>query len=402
MKAIYEKYGLTPVINARSSATLLGAAQVGPYIREVVADSLGLSFAMAELQKRASQEIASFTGAEAGCVTACTAAGLSVAVAACITGRDPHRIKELPRVEGLKDEVVIEKGHVISAGDAPMYQVVRITGATLIEVGEAADCGVFQLEASLMEQTACALYVITPRSSEAGLIDLETFIEVCHSKDVPVIVDAADGRGLREIVALGADIVIASGHKWICGPTSGILAGRKELIQACYMQEMGIGRMMKAGKESVIGVIAALEVLKRDGWAGRHPHQRRLIEMMVDRLSHLKGLRVASVSPLDSPAACWLRVDVDGESVPFTAWQLTQQLEQGIPSIKTHDYDVRLGYFHIEPFFLSEDDAQLICSRLEEAYHQLANQSSVKAEAGSRGPTRLDRVADIYRTWLGD
>ncbi|MFS8544174.1 MAG: aminotransferase class V-fold PLP-dependent enzyme, partial [Limnochordales bacterium] len=276
-----------------------------------------------------------------------------------------------------------------------------ITGATLVEVGEAADCGVFQLEASITDRTACALYVITPRASEAGLVDLETFIDVCHAKGVPVIVDAADGRDLVRCVAVGADIVVASGHKWIGAPTSGILAGRRDLIKACYMQEMGIGRLMKAGKESVVGVIAALEELQRLGWDPEADRHRRLVERMAERLSRLPGLKADVVEPLDSPAPCWLRIEVDGERLPFTAWQLTERLEQGVPSIRTHDYDVRLGYFHIEPRFLSDTEGELIAERIEQAYRELQERTTLAAQP-FRGPTRLDRVAQIYRSWLGD
>lgn len=398
---LYGELDVTPVINARGCATLLGSAQVRERVRDAVAESLGLSFVMAELQERASREIAAFTGAEAGCVTACSAAAMAVAAAACMTGQDVHRIKELPVVDGLKSEVVIQKGHVISAGDTPMYQVVRITGASLVEVGEAADCGVFQLEGAISDRTACALYVITPRASEAGLIDLETFIEVCHAKGVPVIVDAADGRDLVRSVALGADVVVSSGHKWIGAPTSGVLAGRRDLIKACYMQEMGIGRMMKAGKESVVGVIAALQELQRLGWGPEHERHQRLIEGMAERLSPLEGLKVDVVEPLDSPAPCWLRVEVDEERLPFTAWQLTQRLEQGTPSIRTHDFDVRIGYFHIEPRYLTDEEGELIAERLEQAYRELSQSDSPEAQS-LRGPTRLDRVAQLYRSWLGD
>ena len=49
-------------------------------------------------------------------------------------------------------------------------------------------------------------------------------------------------------------------------PTSGLLCGSKALIRACYLQNWGIGRAMKVGKEGVAGLIAAVE-----RWYGRGP-----------------------------------------------------------------------------------------------------------------------------------
>ncbi|MFP3786727.1 hypothetical protein SB769_36605, partial [Burkholderia sp. SIMBA_024] len=56
-----------------------------------------------------------------------------------------------------------------------------------------------------------------------------------------------------------------SGHKFLGGPTSGIVAGKKELVRNAFLQNMGVGRGMKVGKESIYGVMAALEAWeKRD------------------------------------------------------------------------------------------------------------------------------------------
>jgi D-glucosaminate-6-phosphate ammonia-lyase len=43
-------------------------------------------------------------------------------------------------------------------------------------------------------------------------------------------------------VRLGADAVIYSGHKFMAGPTSGIVAGRRAMIRAISLQNRGIGR----------------------------------------------------------------------------------------------------------------------------------------------------------------
>ena len=100
------------------------------------------------------------------------------------------------------------------------------------------------------------------------MIGLAEFCAVCHARGVPVIVDAASEYDLKGFLSRGADIALYSGHKFLGGPTSGIVAGRKDLVRAAYLQNRGIGRGMKVGKESIAGVMAALEAWERRDHAG--------------------------------------------------------------------------------------------------------------------------------------
>jgi L-seryl-tRNA(Ser) seleniumtransferase len=58
---------------------------------------------------------------------------------------------------------------------------------------------------------------------------------------------------------LGADLVIYSGAKAIEGPTSGLVLGKKRYIDWVKLQSSGIGRAMKVGKESILGLTQAIE-----------------------------------------------------------------------------------------------------------------------------------------------
>ena len=102
---------LKQVINASGTMTTLGAAAANPEAIAAATAILTRAVDMAELHRAASLAIARATGAEAGCVTACAAAGISVAVAAAMTGDDLARIERLPDTDGLKDQVVLQKGH---------------------------------------------------------------------------------------------------------------------------------------------------------------------------------------------------------------------------------------------------------------------------------------------------
>ena len=102
------------------------------------------------------------------------------------------------------------------------------------------------------ERTAAAVYVISHHTVQYGMLALAEFAEIAHAKGVPVIVDAASEYDLKGFLARGADIALYSAHKFLGGPTAGIVAGRRDLVRAAFLQNGGIGRGMKVGKEGIM------------------------------------------------------------------------------------------------------------------------------------------------------
>jgi L-seryl-tRNA(Ser) seleniumtransferase len=156
---IRRRYGLTRIINASGTMTDLGAAAVVPDAVAAGAAILPHFVLMSELHARASTAIAEATGAEGGFVTACSAAGITLAIAAAITGCDLALIERLPSTEGLRNEVVLQAGHNINYG-APVEQAVRLSGARPILAGTATRVEMYQLESAITERTVAVLHVV--------------------------------------------------------------------------------------------------------------------------------------------------------------------------------------------------------------------------------------------------
>ena len=74
-----------------------------------------------------------------------------------------------------------------------------------------------------------------------GQCPLRRFVTLCHDAEVPVIVDAASDYDLHGFLASGADAMVYSGHKFLGGPTVGIMADCRDLIRAAYLQNIGMG-----------------------------------------------------------------------------------------------------------------------------------------------------------------
>jgi D-glucosaminate-6-phosphate ammonia-lyase len=365
---------LRHVINASGTITALGASAARPEAIRAASAMLPRFVEIDDLQREASRAISAATGAEAGFVTASASAGVTLAIAAAMTGSDLDRIARLPDASGMRDGVAIQRGHLIDYG-APLDQAIRLAGARVVAVGERKHAEPEELAAALNGSTAAALYVVSHHTEQSGQILLAPFIAVCARRNVSVIVDAASEYDLTGFIAAGADIAIYSAHKFLGGLTAGIVAGRKELIRAAYLQNGGIGRGMKVGKEGMVGAIAALEAwARRDHEAVRRAEEAR-VALLMQQLDGISGLRVAlSPDPTGNPITR-VRVFVSAEATGIAAWDLADMLAEGKRPVMVRDDEIAEGYFELDPCNLSDEEADEVASRI------VAALASAKAES---------------------
>ncbi|TBE20815.1 aminotransferase class V-fold PLP-dependent enzyme (plasmid) [Rhizobium ruizarguesonis] len=355
--------GLRPVINVSGTMTSLGASIVVPEAISAMASMLPHFVEINDLQRKASAVIARLTGGEAGFVTASCSAGISLAVAGAITGNNLLAIERLPDVVPEKNEVLVQMGHVVSYG-APVDQAIRLAGGKVVLVGQATSTHRFHMENAITDKTAAAVYVVSHHVVDYGLLNLKEFVEIAHAKGVPVIVDAASEYDLRIFLEQGADIALYSGHKFLGGPTSGIVAGRKELVRHAFLQNMGIGRGMKVGKESIFGVMAALEAWEKRDHAGIRERETGYLNFWKRTLDGRPGLTaLIEPDPTNNPLDR-LRLIVDPEQAHITAWDLADALAKGSPPIIVRDHEVEHRYFYLDPCNLHPGEEKIVAERL--------------------------------------
>ncbi|MER9754799.1 aminotransferase class V-fold PLP-dependent enzyme [Mesorhizobium sp. M0166] len=375
---IRSQLGLRPVINVSGTMTSLGASIVVPAAVEAVSGILTEFVDMADLHRKASGVIAELTGAEAGFITASCSAAISLTVAASMTGPDLAAIERLPYAAGLKDEVVIQSGHMVSYG-APIGQAIRLAGAKVVPVGQATSASVYQLSGAITERTAAAIYVVSHHVVEYGQIPLKMFVEAAHARAVPVIVDAASGYDLAGFLASGADLVLYSGHKFLGGPTSGIVAGSKARVRDVYLQNRGIGRGMKVGKEGIVGALAALQAWKTRDHDGIRARERRAVDSWAQALEGRPGITVAVVPDPTSNPLDRLKVSVKAAEARISAWDLADRLAAGNPPVIVRDHEVEHGYFFLDPCNLHPDEEFVVAARLAEELDRARESNAIIA-----------------------
>ncbi len=360
---IRERLGLRPIINVSGTMTALGASIIVPEAIAAMSEIASQWVEMDDLQRAASTVVARLTGGEAGFITACCASGISMAVAGAMTGTNLLAIERLPDdTEGLKSEVVIQLGHIVNYG-APIDQSIRVAGARVIPAGTVSVTQDYHVREAINERTAAAVYVVAHHTVQYGMLSLEEFCEICHARGVPVIVDAASEYDLTGFLSRGADIVIYSGHKFLSGPTSGIVTGRKDLVRAAYLQNRGIARAMKVGKESIAGTMAALEAWEKRDHAGIRQREDAALHLWRNTLQGIPGI-VANIipdptaNPLDR-----LQIFVLPES-RFTAAGLASALATGSTPIIVRNHEVERGHFFLDPCNLHPGEAEIVAERL--------------------------------------
>jgi len=388
---VFARYGLRRIVNASGTETTKGASPVCQEVIAAVSELVAHSVEMAELQSVACHVIAKAVGAEAGVVVNCTAAGICMTMAGCITGKNLARIERLPNTDGLKNEVILQRGHNVTYGGY-VEQHIRTIGARTVEIGAATECGIYQLENAITDKTACALYVVSHHTVQSGLIDLASFAATCHARGVPVIVDAAAEPDPKSYLDAGADLVIFSVQKRLAGLTGGIVAGKLDLVQATYWQEKGIGRPMKVGKETVISAIAALE-----RWAsrGREAVARELDERLaraVELLSGLSGIRAATEIDSTTPSFSRLHLYVDADAAGLSAFELSQKLWSTTPSIYVRNLMADIGLLQLDLRLQTMQSTTWICGEIVRIAHAAA---ANERPAGSAARPPASNLADL-------
>jgi L-seryl-tRNA(Ser) seleniumtransferase len=335
---IYDKLGIKKLINAEGTLTRLGGSVMDPDVLKEMIEASKYFVDLNELLEKSGEYVANLIGVDASYITSGAAAGLTLATAACITGTDPAKIRQLPDLQGLKNEVLIQKSHRNGYDHA-----IRQAGVTLVEFGLIKETYPWELRAAINDRTAAIIHFLEFENDRN--LALSDVIPIAKEIGVPLILDAAAElppvKNLSRFFHMGADLTVFSGGKDICGPqSSGLVVGRRDLIAACALNanpNYSIGRAMKVGKEEIAGMIAALERYLKQDFAAEEKLWEDMVAHIVTTLADIPGLDARRVSPAEPGVQPnWIpRVYLDWQKgiIPLSSGEVKSLLRQGEPGI---------------------------------------------------------------------
>lgn len=360
---VYTRIGVRPFINLTGTYTINGGALELPEVRDACHQAADYAVDLDELMEKVGARIAELIGCEAAIVTSGAAAALSQATAACTAGSDPELMQQLPDLTGLRDEVIMPRE------SRNVYDhAFRSWGARVIEVDTTE-----AYHAALGPRTA--LVAVLGTGEARGPLRLEAIAAAAHKIGVPVIVDAAAELPRRPdpYLTRGADLVAYSGGKTLRGPQcAGLLLGRKDLVWAAFMNgapHHAIGRMMKVGKEEIIGMLAAVEVHIGRGIDEDYRRWASYLQEISDAVTRVPGVRTTMNKPAGASPFPTMVIDWNPAQVGITAGDVYDQLLEGEPRIMSHAAGD--GYsFNVRPPAIRPGDQTLAGRRIAEVLRQ--------------------------------
>jgi L-seryl-tRNA(Ser) seleniumtransferase len=385
--------GVEPIVNACGTMTRLSGGPMRPEVAAAMAAAAQVSVDIAALQDAAGARLAALSGAEAGMVTAGAAAGLMLGAAACIAGLDLAAMGTLPRCGRRPNEILMARSQRNFYDHA-----LRQAGGRIVEVGlpdrysgaGTRDAEAWEFAAAISERTAAILHVAKPDAEPS----LASLAEVAAAHGIPLLVDAAASlppvANLSGLIAAGADLVAFSGGKLVGGPqASGILVGRRRLIQSALLQSLdhdiafalwapppilreatlgglpqhGVGRPAKVGKEQIVGLMTALELFLAEDPAERWRAWHASCARMAEGLTELPGLEVTIRGRIEDETPPAVVLDFSTRT-PAEVVALIRRLQDGEPSVRVNPAEWRRARILLNPACLRPGEAAIVVARI--------------------------------------
>jgi L-seryl-tRNA(Ser) seleniumtransferase len=259
---------LRSVINATGVIihTNLGRALLSPAARAAM-DRAARSYSNLEYDLEAGQRGSRYVHAED---LLCRLTG---AEAALVVNNNAGAVLLIPSALARGREVIISRGQLVEIGGGfRIPDVMKQSGAILVEVGATNRTHPHDYEAAITDQTAMLLRAHRSNFRMTGFVTEPTLAEMAslaHHRGLLLADDLGSGTLLdtvnyglsheptiQESLATGADIVSCSGDKLLGGPQAGIILGRDDLI--AQLRRFPLTRALRVDKTTLAGLQATL------------------------------------------------------------------------------------------------------------------------------------------------
>ena len=316
-----------------------------------------------------SRLICQLTGAEAALVVNNNASAVLLGLAAVASGK----------------EVIVSRGEAVEIGGGfRIPDVLRQSGATLVEVGTTNRTYVRDFEAAITENTGAFLAVHASNFKIIGFTqapELAALVSLGNERGIPVLHDLGSGCLLdtaqfglahepmpQESVAAGMDLGFFSGDKLLGGPQAGIIIGKSDMVEV--VSRHPFARAMRIDKMSMGALSATLLHYIRDEALQKVPIWRMMamaqdeLESIARRWKSLLGDRTTVEQSLSTIGGGSLpgetlptwALSIDARGFDGGAETLARRLRRGSPPVigRIEDERVLLDSRTVLP---DEDDA---------------------------------------------
>ncbi len=394
---IFQSIGVEPIINCRGTFTIIGGSIERPEVRAAMEAASKDFVQYDELADGIGKRLAELTSAEWGVVSSGCAAGMKHVTAACVTGGNPEKLIRIPDLRGFdKTEVIVPKY------SRNFYDhALRNIGVEIITVENAKE-----FQSALCSRTAM-IYLMAGEEADKGDLSLEEMVKMAKPWNVPILVDAAAEVLTIPCVHLqrGADVVVYSGGKAICGPQcAGLILGRKDILMSAWQSgspHHGPGRDNKVGREEMMGMLAAVEAWKTRDHAAEWKRWLSWLDVIAKRVTQVNGITTSIKEPTElSNRSPSLTISWDPAKSNITGEEIADELGHTKPRIAIggrtngESTSVTVTTGQMQP-----GQEKIVAERLFTILsQQRAPKSSTMAAAGSNVAGRWDVTVEFFNS----
>ena len=306
-------------------------------------------------QAHASQLLSQLTGADAALVVNNNASAVMLGLAAVASGR----------------EVIVSRGEAVEIGGGfRVPDVLRQSGANLVEVGTTNRTYARDYEAAITENTGAILSVHASNFRVSGFThtpEIKDLVDLGARRGIPVLHDLGSGCLLdttrfglahepmpQESVRAGVQLGFFSGDKLLGGPQAGIIVGTSKMVG--IVSQHPLARAVRIDKLSLAGLVATLlhyvkgeaeaevPIWRMVGLSGGDLEARALrwSEGLGGSASLLEGLSTIGGGSLPGETLPTWLLALDGRGVEGGPDELARRLRAGDPPVLGRIEDDRL------------------------------------------------------------
>jgi L-seryl-tRNA(Ser) seleniumtransferase len=256
-------------------------------------------------------------------------------------------------------EAIVSRGQLVEIGGSfRVPEIMKFSGAKLVEVGTTNRTHLYDYTDNITENTGVVLKIHTSNFKIMGFtqeVSIEELVKLGNEKSIPVVEDIGSGvlidyakYGLQyeptvqESIRKGLDVVTFSGDKMLGGPQAGIIVGKKKYIDKMKKNQLTralrIDKMTLAALEgtlvhyleeaeaiknipTLMMLLCPIEELKK-----RAQKLKRKLQNKTDKFTFIIGIDYSMVGGGSMPTEKMETYVIKVKSDIFTAQQIEERL----------------------------------------------------------------------------
>ncbi len=347
----FKELGVKPFINAAGAYSALGGARMRPEVVNAMRYATTRKVKMSDLHTAVGERISALVGSESAMVTSGATAAIVLGTAACMTGDDEEKMRQLPDTTGIKDEVIIQKKHRYTYDRA-----LTVPGAKLVEVESEAD-----VRRAVNDKTAM-MFFLKP-THQGDDIPADRYVALARELGIPSFCDGATttppASNVVDGVSEGFDLICYSGGKGLRGPYSaGLLLGRSDLIRDARRHsapnDVSIGRGMKVSSEEYLGMLVALETGLGISEEADFDYKRIRFDNIIGVLTGLPGVKTEVFVSEGETNELYLDIDWDTDVINLSREEFVSALRDHTPAVEVRMMKFSEGRIHLSATVMDE------------------------------------------------